>query len=553
MKKFLLGLLIFALTLSLFHNYLNSGFPYTNDGENHLARFANYKIALKEGQFPPRFAPNLMNHYGYPVFNFNYPLANILSVPFSFIKVNPETTYKVISILAFILGTIGVYKLLRTQHRSLFVIAIGIALFGIQPYLANVILYRGSIGELLAYCCLPWLFWSLHFIKEYQKLSILTVLVWSLFLLSHNVTVVIAMPVLILYTLVNSDKLKAKRFLLLSALNALISLALTLWFWLPALLEANQTVVKEAGIANNFLNHFPTLNQLLFGQIQFGFSYPGPIDSLSFQLGLASVFIIFVSCIALIKSLFSKNKSTGNFLFLISSVFLLIILQLNISAPFWQAFPQLEIIQFPWRLSILFSALIPLLWAESVAFYTRNLKKLLLTLCFISVYLLAQLRPVDFFHRNQIDYDLFSQSTSTQNENRTKEFTYLEIGDWQPKPKIDGIGEATVINWTGTHRAYTVNLQAPSRITEPTMNFSGWRTRIKDISGNVTGVEYLNDNEAQGRIAFNLPQGEYEVETRFTQQTPARIIGNAVSLITVILLGIWWVKTQLSNRYVKIK
>lgn len=54
--------------LLLFKPYLHTGFPYTHDGENHLARFANYKLALKEGQFPPRWAPNLMNHSGYPVF-----------------------------------------------------------------------------------------------------------------------------------------------------------------------------------------------------------------------------------------------------------------------------------------------------------------------------------------------------------------------------------------------------------------------------------------------------------------------------------------------------
>src|SRR5258708_2749738 len=87
-------LLIFFLSLFITRIYFHSGFPYTHDGENHLARFANYALAIREIQFPPRFAPNLFNHYGYPVFNFNYPLANILSLPFTFARFNYELTFK---------------------------------------------------------------------------------------------------------------------------------------------------------------------------------------------------------------------------------------------------------------------------------------------------------------------------------------------------------------------------------------------------------------------------------------------------------------------------
>ena len=74
-RKFLLFLVFLLLIFIPTKSYFHEGFPYTHDGENHLARFANYKIALKEGQFPPRFAPNLMSNYGYPVFNFTYPVS----------------------------------------------------------------------------------------------------------------------------------------------------------------------------------------------------------------------------------------------------------------------------------------------------------------------------------------------------------------------------------------------------------------------------------------------------------------------------------------------
>jgi hypothetical protein len=66
--KLILGWVIIAVVaiLTTGRVYLSSEFPYTHDGENHLARFANYKLALKQGQFPPRLAPNLLNGYSYP-------------------------------------------------------------------------------------------------------------------------------------------------------------------------------------------------------------------------------------------------------------------------------------------------------------------------------------------------------------------------------------------------------------------------------------------------------------------------------------------------------
>ena len=114
-KKFFALPIIIILTLIVIKPYFHAGFPYTHDGENHLARFANYKIAVKEGQIPPRFAPSLMNHYGYPVFNYNYPLANILSLPFSFLKINYEITFKILATTFVFIGLLGVYSWLDKQ------------------------------------------------------------------------------------------------------------------------------------------------------------------------------------------------------------------------------------------------------------------------------------------------------------------------------------------------------------------------------------------------------------------------------------------------------
>lgn len=551
MKKILLGTLVFALTLSMFHTYFQAEFPYTNDGENHLARFANYKIAIKEGQFPPRFAPNLMNHYGYPVFNFNYPLANILSLPLSALKLNPETSFKLISMTAFLFGLIGIYLMLREQKKSLFTIVIGMTLFGIQPYIANTVLFRGSIGELLALALLPWIFWSIHKLIEKPHLNFWAIAIWSTFLLSHNVTVLLSVPFIFIYAFFKLKGWENKQKLAYVFSYLGIAFATTSWFWLPALFEANQTIVTQVGIANQFFQHFPTLTQLLFGQLGFGFSYAGPIDSLSFQLGYASVFIILLSLVILIKLSFSKQKNGFTFLLPLGVIIFCIFLQLQWSTWLWSLLPQLQIIQFPWRLSILLCTFIPLLWAETSIYYSRFLKKVLILICCFCVYQIGQLEPVDFFHRTQLDYDLFAQSTSTQNENRTQEFNYIEIGDWQPRPKIMGLGEATVLDWTGTYRTYNLNLQTTSTIIEPTMNFSGWQTTVSSSNQPPTIARYVRGGDIQGRIAYELAPGQYQIHSRFTQQTAPRIIGNLISLLTGVLIFIFLLKEKIQHAHAK--
>ena len=119
MKKLAIFFIILFLTWINTKGLWHAGFPYTHDGENHLARFANYKIALREGQFPPRFAPNLLNHYGYPVFNYNYPLANILSIPFSIMKINYELTFKILVIFFVMFGLLGFNYWLRKLESEL--------------------------------------------------------------------------------------------------------------------------------------------------------------------------------------------------------------------------------------------------------------------------------------------------------------------------------------------------------------------------------------------------------------------------------------------------
>jgi hypothetical protein len=176
--------------LWVIRGYLAPGMPYTHDGMNHLARFAAYKIALREGQLPPRFAGNLLNHYGYPVLNFNYPLANILALPLAFAHVSYEFILKMQMVAGIACGALGFIVWMREWGRSKGAIVFAVLLWISAPFLLNILYVRGNIGELWATALWPWLWVALLRWLRVQRVSrkemVLWFGVWSAFWLAHN-------------------------------------------------------------------------------------------------------------------------------------------------------------------------------------------------------------------------------------------------------------------------------------------------------------------------------------------------------------------------------
>lgn len=538
-KRHLLIIIVLIISSLIFmlRSYWGEGFPYTHDGENHLIRFANYEQAVRELQIPPRFAPNLHNHYGYPVFNFNYPLANILSLPFMILNIHVETIYKILVFFALFFAGIGVYILSIKKNQSYLLTVTAVLLYFSSPFLLNSILYRGNIGETLAYCLLPWLVCSLDWIKRKEYLQsyyfIFSIVIWNLFLLSHNVSVLITIPVITIFFLFNHAT--HKNLLIRYFLTVGISAVGSLWFWLPAIIEKGETVLDNASNQQETFLHFPTLQQLLSSPLSFGFSLPGSVDGLSFSLGYLGIITLILGSLVVFFHRSQISRSTQATLLLLS---VLIFFQLPLSAPVWKLISLSQYIQFPWRLSLL----VPIFLVILLTYFFPKLKKswqVLLVLFFVGQLLFVwSHKPVDRFHRNPEDYLMNSQTTSTQHENMPKDFTYTQIADWQPQPSIiSGKGNVTLNTWRGSYRRYDLDLQEESIIVEPTANFLGWQTKANDKL-----IPYINNTEIAGRLAYSLPAGKYTISSRFTEYTPARIVGDTLSLLVLGGLIIYTIK-----------
>ena len=82
-KHFFLFLIILISAVPLI-DLFKSGLPLTHDGQDHVARIANFYQNLSEGNIIPRWAGNLNWGYGHPILEFLYPLLSYLASFFHF-------------------------------------------------------------------------------------------------------------------------------------------------------------------------------------------------------------------------------------------------------------------------------------------------------------------------------------------------------------------------------------------------------------------------------------------------------------------------------------
>lgn len=312
----------------------------THDGIYHAVRMSELWEMLKAGQFPVRYATNLDNHFGIPLFNYVYPLPYYLGLPIVALGFSPFWAVKLVTVGAYLLGAIGIYLLVPSATGL-----IGSILYLTSPYLLLNMLVRGALGETLAISLLPYVILAGNNIAR-GRLRWYHPLPYALLFLSHHILGFLFLPVYLLI-IPRSRKVLYSLFL---------SLGLASWYLLPAILESGLVQsVANANFTFNYSDHFVAPLQLIWSNWGFGFSVKGTGDGMTFQLGIIQLSVfIFSSLLAL------KAKR-----YLLSGIILIsLFFTTNLSSFIWQLIPPLQLVQFPWRLLFLPTFLIPYLYLK---------------------------------------------------------------------------------------------------------------------------------------------------------------------------------------------
>ncbi len=532
-SDFLIVFTLFLLSVIPLLDLSHPGLPITHDGQDHVARIANFYLSLEQGNLLPRWAGNLNWGYGHPVMMFLYPLPSYLASFFHFLKFSYTDSLKIIFGATYVLSGFAMFFWIRNFLGRIpaFISAI---IYLYSPYRFVDLYVRGAIGEHVAFMFVPLIFYFLLKLSRGKTFSVITatLLAFSVggLILAHNAISLMFFPLIGSYALYlfwaeNYDK----KFLFLSVTSILVGFFLSAFFWAPAFFEGKYTL-RDIVTKKEYLDRFVQLKDLLYGP----WSYGGT-GLFTVQIGIPGIisFITLPYVAIILKKYFKKMLII--YLFFILTLILSVYLMLPESKNIWSILTILQKFQFPWRL------LSVVVFASSVigGFLIYALRsKWQLILGFILIFLAIYLTK-DFWHA--LEYKNFPDSfyekvyegtTDTGESSPIWSVRFMEKKPARNLEFIWGKGETELVRRNFTNHIYKINVETDkARIRENTLYFPGWNVFI---NGKKENIEF-QDPANRGLITFYANKGFNKVEILFGS-TKIRTFSSLLSLGSFIFL-----------------
>lgn len=527
-------IVVVLLSLIPLVSLLPAGLPITHDGQDHVARIANFYTSLSEGTLIPRWAGNLNWGYGHPILMFLYPLPSYIASFFHFLGFNLTDSVKLVFAFGFIGSGISMYFWARNQFNEYSGIAISI-LYLYAPYRFVDLYVRGAIGEHVAFVFLPMmLYFSFKFFNQKKFSNINFILLSSsnaLLLLSHNALSIMFLPVEILYISYLFHRKKDVKKLLQSFISLFMGFMLSVFFIIPAFFEGKYTL-RDIVTGNEYFTRFINPQSLIWGQWSFGGT-----GQFSTQIGVIHILGVFVSLYLIYKLIKNKNKSERLFLILVFLIFLIsVFLTLSQSNFLYSAFTVLKKFQFPWRfLSLTVFASSVLAGSVFMIIKDPKWKKIILVFGILAITLTSyeKWQAKGYLVKSDTFYNSIYQGTTDTGE--SSPIWSIRFMEHFPKANLEIIsGQADIKKKArlSTRHDYEIDVTTEkARFRENTLYFPGWEI-ISDQKP--VGIEF-QDEANRGLMTFYLDRGVHNVTVVF-KDTKLRSLSNAISLISLAAL-----------------
>jgi hypothetical protein len=319
--------ILILLSLWVTRDLFRPEFFVTHDALYHVVRLDQFHKALISGQFPVRWAPDLLNGLGYPLFIVNYHLPYYLAEAFHLAGLSLFAAIKAVFIISLAASALTSFWLFYAWTKKPSAAVLGAVFYILAPYRLANIFERGALGEAVAYAFVPLVFLGLDRLK--QNKSHLLIFALSMLTLSHTVVLLTFAPVFLIYTLIF---IKPKLKLLLISLLA--TFGLTAFQMFPVFFERHY-LNFDANLLTAYQGHFKNLYQLL------RIPHAGINIGTRFQVGIAHSLIILLS-------IFSFARGGLARLFLLA-FFISLFLITPASQFLWDNLPGLPMVLYPWR------------------------------------------------------------------------------------------------------------------------------------------------------------------------------------------------------------
>jgi len=342
-------LLIGLLGLVAVQPLLKPAMTCSDDGGHYLVRFVELDHCLRQGTPWPRWAPDLVYGYGYPLFNFFPPLSFYPAEFFHLLGLSFAQAWNAALVLYILLAGMTMYLLAKDVfgEKSAWVAAVA---YMYAPYQLYNALYRGNLGEAMALPLLPLILWAFRrlLIKGENRYLAASALSYAGLILTHNVISLVFTPFLLLYVgVLWLLERRTTRSLSLTAAALLLSLGLSAFFWLPAFFEKQWVKIHLAytPAGMNYRYNFLSLGELLSPPTPVHTALVNPAPPRS--LGLVQLALALLAMIGWWS--FKDREKRFTVLFFSLVLISLMFMVLPQSVAVWDHLPLLEYVQFPCR------------------------------------------------------------------------------------------------------------------------------------------------------------------------------------------------------------
>jgi hypothetical protein len=537
----------------------------------HLFRLLEIDHLTRQLVFLPRWAPDLLYGYGYPLFDFV-----------------PHLPYYVTEVLH-LMGPSLVHSTLLSFGLSL--LASGVAMhffvkdsFGTNagllaavaymyaPFHLYDVLFRGHLPGAWAMVFYPLVLWSVSRLigRGGVPWFASTSLAYAACLLTHNPANFIFAPFLLCYAvvLVLSRPSSRIRSLIRVGISILLGVGLAACFWLPALWDRQfiQIARMVTSLDLDYHSHFITISELLAPprMAEVGLMNPGIPNT----LGTVLVALAILSLAALWR--LRQRDERAQLIVALCGVAAVAFIVSPQSAIVWESIALMKYLVFPHRFLRLGSLLVAVLCGAAVSLFASRHKtfspSFVVTLVSAGAVVVSAF-PLLYppYYRDQPLNPSFAEMMEFERRTGTLGTTsfgeYLPVWvEWIPNTspleqlykssaEVDRLDRTTLPEGTRITNAdygptsMTVALDAPQAFeaTFQLLYFPTWRAYVDGRETPITPTP------GQGLVQLTVPAGEHAISIRLQDMpihTLAKVVTAASLLLLVVLCATPWVRSR---------
>jgi hypothetical protein len=512
-----------------------------HDSTAYLPRFVEFYEGLKGGAIVPRWAPDLGAGYGEPTFNFNPPLLYYLG-----------SLFHALGFTFIASENLAIFALLLTAGAGMYLFASSIwgrhgglvaaAAYVFAPHMLVRLYVSHALADFAAFAFIPFAFWGIYgaVVSKSAPHRIVGVLAVAALMLSSISVAVIVVPALALPLVWLAWRSRSPGGLAAGVWCIAMGIALTAFFWLPALRETAFVHISRREDRVDFHDHFLYIQQLFYSPWGYGLSVRGTGDGLSFAVGAVQLVMLGAAAV-LLRPIWRVSAAAGAMLAALLALTLVAVFFTTPASLFvWERVGALHPLQFPWRFLALvmlassFACGAPFLLLREGEGRQRAANWLMVAL--VAAIFLLNFRHADpqrFLKLTDADYSPVNIATKGLAAT-AREFEPTDVRQFpsspaaEPMTVLSGRAAVAVVARTPTERTFTVGVEQAAELRMNTFYFPGWTLYV---DGARQPTSHGNQN---GLMDFPLAPGAHAVRFVFLD-TPLRAWSRRLSLAALAI------------------